>query len=302
MAIMDPNGEPDVMRLWGLLNEFADQLAQNRNTSITLHSLAGGVKTQAIHSQTGFVLRRFNLDKSQDEYNAELERMNAQMTAENNALQNDNKQLNALIKEYEQTLENVMSTFRTQANEVQQRELAIVREYERKILLRETEEFARVLAQTTDFSTHLGRVGELLRTIVRVLGGEDPSTVPTSSTSPFSPSNLVSIHDRHVVNSLEVNAGEDQEETVAEREAQLAAAEWALDREAELARLEQENAWLRQLAAEHLQQSSTRQSSESTPMALPKLSSLPKVPARTFKGKLGGRDVGPFGKHKKFEE
>lgn len=50
-----------------------------------------------------------------DEYNAELERMNAQMTAENNTLQNDNKQLNALIKEYEQTLENVMSTFRTRA-------------------------------------------------------------------------------------------------------------------------------------------------------------------------------------------
>ena len=41
--------------------------------------------------------------------------MNAQMTAENNTLQNDNKQLNALIKEYEQTLENVMSTFRTRA-------------------------------------------------------------------------------------------------------------------------------------------------------------------------------------------
>lgn len=41
--------------------------------------------------------------------------MNTQMTAENYALQNDNKQLNALIKEYEQTLENVMSTFRTRA-------------------------------------------------------------------------------------------------------------------------------------------------------------------------------------------
>ena len=50
-----------------------------------------------------------------EEYNAELERMNAQMSAENLALQNDNKQLNALIKEYEQTLENLMTTFRTRA-------------------------------------------------------------------------------------------------------------------------------------------------------------------------------------------
>jgi len=37
--------------------------------------------------------------------------MNAAMIADNHALQRDNKQLNALIKEYEQTLETVMSAF-----------------------------------------------------------------------------------------------------------------------------------------------------------------------------------------------
>jgi hypothetical protein len=35
--------------------------------------------------------------------------MNAAMTTENIALQHDNKQLNALIREYEQTLETLMS-------------------------------------------------------------------------------------------------------------------------------------------------------------------------------------------------
>lgn len=35
--------------------------------------------------------------------------MNASMMAENQGLQHDNKQLNALIKEYEQTLETLMS-------------------------------------------------------------------------------------------------------------------------------------------------------------------------------------------------
>jgi hypothetical protein len=35
--------------------------------------------------------------------------MNAAMSQENRALQHDNKQLNALIKEYEQTLETLMS-------------------------------------------------------------------------------------------------------------------------------------------------------------------------------------------------
>lgn len=50
-----------------------------------------------------------------EEYNAALERMNAQIFTENNALMNDNKQLGVLIKEYEQTLENVMTSFRVRA-------------------------------------------------------------------------------------------------------------------------------------------------------------------------------------------
>lgn len=48
-------------------------------------------------------------------YESELERMNVAMTEDNHALQRDNKQLNALIKEYEQTLETVMSAFRNRA-------------------------------------------------------------------------------------------------------------------------------------------------------------------------------------------
>jgi hypothetical protein len=44
-----------------------------------------------------------------EEYDAELERMNTHMITENQGLQHDNKQLNTLIKEYEQTLENLMS-------------------------------------------------------------------------------------------------------------------------------------------------------------------------------------------------
>jgi hypothetical protein len=41
--------------------------------------------------------------------------MNSAMLAENQALQHDNKQLNALIKEYETTLETVMGLFRQRA-------------------------------------------------------------------------------------------------------------------------------------------------------------------------------------------
>jgi len=50
-----------------------------------------------------------NVHLSLEEYYAELERMNAAIMAENQTLQHDNKQLGVLIKEYEQTLESVMS-------------------------------------------------------------------------------------------------------------------------------------------------------------------------------------------------
>lgn len=41
--------------------------------------------------------------------------MNAALIIENQTLQHENKQLNALLKEYEQTLDTVMSKFRGQA-------------------------------------------------------------------------------------------------------------------------------------------------------------------------------------------
>lgn len=93
------------------------------------------------------------------------------------------------------------------------------------------------------------------------------------------------------------------------KEAQLIAADWALERECELARLERENAVLRQLVVERekLEQvTATSGANIRTPaeenaprLELPKLSTLPK---RTFKGRLGGRDIGPYGMYKKYEE
>lgn len=41
--------------------------------------------------------------------------MTSVIAGENQALQYDNKQLNLLIKEYEQTLETLMTTFRKRA-------------------------------------------------------------------------------------------------------------------------------------------------------------------------------------------
>ena len=55
-----------------------------------------------------------------------------------------------------------------------------MREYERKLLLRETEELSRSLDQSTALSSSLGRMGELLRVLMRTLGGEDAHLVPAS--------------------------------------------------------------------------------------------------------------------------
>jgi hypothetical protein len=54
-------------------------------------------------------------DRCPETFESELERTNAQIIIENQTLLHENKQLSALLKEYEQTLETIMSKFRTYA-------------------------------------------------------------------------------------------------------------------------------------------------------------------------------------------
>jgi len=138
--------------------------------------------------------------------------MTASLAVENQALQHDNKQLNALIKEYEQTLETLMTTFRNRAHEVQEHELNLIREYESALVAKETEVMAEDLTTNMAFSASLSRLGQNLRKTMRALSGEE---------SPES---------------------EDEGDL-----AGVIAADWALERESELARLERENAELRRM-------------------------------------------------------
>jgi len=223
MAIIEGGGsEPDLTHLWAIITELGEQLSQNRSLSVSLYSQAGKIKHQAINSQTGFVLRRFNQDKTQEEYDAELEHMNATMAQENQSLQHDNKQLNALIKEYEQTLETLMSSFRNRAKDVQERELALIRAYEAQLLARAEEDAQRGLDASTAAAHSLAQVSHLLRQLLRAQGGED-AEAPVTRT----------------------DDAEDREPWAA---AATAAADYALDREIELARLEAENEELRIMA------------------------------------------------------
>ncbi|KAG6337315.1 hypothetical protein ID866_1777 [Astraeus odoratus] len=234
MTVVDNPGDSDIVRLLNTIQELSDQLSRNRTHAISLHSTASAVKTQATHSQTGFVLRRFNLDKSKEEYDAELERMNCSLSLENFTLQHDNKQLGVVIREYEQTLESVMSAFRTRARDVQEHELALIREYESKLLARESENLHRALISSTTESASLGRISSALRTLMRVINGEEGPTREVSS-SPLSRSSMMGVEEE------EFN-GETKEDK-------------ALEQEIELARLEQENAILRRMLGLDLRES-----------------------------------------------
>ena len=52
---------------------------------------------------------------SLESFESELERMNAHIIIENQTLLHENKQLSALLKEYEGTMETIMSKFRNHA-------------------------------------------------------------------------------------------------------------------------------------------------------------------------------------------
>ncbi|OJT13828.1 hypothetical protein TRAPUB_9598 [Trametes pubescens] len=207
-------------------------------------------------------------------YEAELERMNAAMSAENQTLLNDNRQLSTLIREYEQTLEKAMEKFRAHAHEVQQRELALMRQYEKVIIERETEAVKASLVVNNARSESLVRISRLLRTVLRKMGGEDiqayeayaqararaargsqsreasgsmiagPSSDPQQGPQDKGKQREEEVQDEEPLPASDIDRLLSEEE---DPEKRVATAEWSLEREVELARLERENEELRAL-------------------------------------------------------
>jgi hypothetical protein len=221
---MGADMEEELMKMWGMITELSEQMQNNRHLATTLQNQASQLRGQATHAGTGFVLRRFNTDISKEVFESELERMNAQLVIENQQLQHENKQLNSLLKEYEQTLETVMAKFRSQAHAAQQHELTLTRHYETLLLSRESQSSTNDLSTNTAYSASLSRLSELLRMTLRSLGGEDPESTQPDPNEP-------SLSDDNAPGYSGTSGRED----------------WALDREIEIARLEQENEELRKL-------------------------------------------------------
>ncbi|GJJ09212.1 hypothetical protein Clacol_003434 [Clathrus columnatus] len=206
----------DLMQLWRLVSELTEQLAQNRAITASLQAQAGSVNSAASHQGTGFALRRFNTHLSQEAYEAELEKLNNNFVQQNSDLQNENKQLASLLKEYEQTLENVMSKFRTHAHATQQHELSLTKHYESLLLSRETSMLSSDLSASVAYSYSLAQMSRLLRSALRTAGGEPPED-DTST------------------------------EEVGGYVEGLGVEDWSLERESELSRLEFENQELRRM-------------------------------------------------------
>ncbi|KAN0062802.1 hypothetical protein ACQY0O_004622 [Thecaphora frezii] len=169
MTTMDGD---DMQRLWSLIEDLTQQLQANRQLCESLQAQADQLKGQALHSGTGYALRRFNLDISKEKFESELEQLNAYLVKENQTLAHENKQQAMLLREYENTLETVMGKFRSFSHSTQQHTLQLTAHYE-NLLARTTQTAAETtLAAETAFSGTLQHLGGLVRRALRTMDGE----------------------------------------------------------------------------------------------------------------------------------
>ncbi|GAA95394.1 uncharacterized protein L969DRAFT_45657 [Mixia osmundae IAM 14324] len=122
--------QDEASQLMALLTELSHQLSANRQYCDVLKRQTDELKLQALHTGAGFTLRRFNLDISQEKFDSDLEKLNATLVLENQALQHDTRALSMLLRDYETSLDTVMAKFRTYAHATQQYELEVARHYE----------------------------------------------------------------------------------------------------------------------------------------------------------------------------
>lgn len=168
--------------------------------------------------------------------------------------------------------------------DVQEHELALIREYESKLIARESEDLLRALLASTAQSAALGRVSNTLRLLMRVLNGEDDEVADTPSP--------------------EAKQGDVEEFDFEEKK------DWSLERDCELARLERENSVLRRMLGMELHEieadtkwNVTDYAVDNSRLLGPRSGSSkhPHQPLQPQKKVLGGAPgtVGPYGTYKK---
>ncbi|KZT08612.1 uncharacterized protein LAESUDRAFT_723493 [Laetiporus sulphureus 93-53] len=218
----------DFMRMLQLLHELGEQNTHNHKVAAALRAQSGTLKDESAHAATGFTLRRVNTDISKEAFESEVERTNAQIIIENHTLLQENRQLSLLLKEYEQTMETIMSKFRSHALAAQRHELTLTHHYESLILARETSLMNADLSDNTAVADSLARLSENLRALFRSLGGEPDNSQSTSEGTQHEDNGDAP----HEDDFLEDLLGHD---------------DWAIERESEISRLEKGNEELRKV-------------------------------------------------------
>ncbi|KAI6114930.1 hypothetical protein EV401DRAFT_1978890 [Pisolithus croceorrhizus] len=207
------------------IQDLSESINQNQKLTAAINARAAALKDQAAQSTPGFALRRVNTDISKEVFESELERTNAQLIVENQTLLHENKQLSMLLKEHENTLETVMSKFRNHAWAAQHHELILTRHYEALLLACDSQNLYTSLANETRTADSLQRLTVALRALYRTLIGEDPES---SDSEPL---------DLHAL--IQALSDESAPPIVQD--------DWALERETEISRLQQENEELRKM-------------------------------------------------------
>ncbi|KAH9178864.1 hypothetical protein EDB89DRAFT_2089102, partial [Lactarius sanguifluus] len=218
-----------IFRAWQIISDISDQLAHNQKFASSLLSQAESLKADAGSLKSESTLRRFNVDISKEALESELERSNAQIIIENHTLQQENKQLSLLLKEYEQTVETIMTKFRSHTVAAQQHQVSLT-EYYDMLLAHEPPPPAEP-ANNPTLNIALHRLNRALQAALHSIGGDVPEE--TSSTSEDADA------------SAEVD--DLQQLPPSEPRLRLTVDDWAEARELEITRLGSENARLRAL-------------------------------------------------------
>ncbi|KIM24168.1 hypothetical protein M408DRAFT_331922 [Serendipita vermifera MAFF 305830] len=232
--------EQEIQRIWILVSELSEQLVQNNRVAADLRAQIQSLKEQADTATKATPLRRYNTDVSTEFFDSEVERTTVASIIENQSLLQENKQLNALMTDYEQTLETVMTKFRQHAQAASEKEMALVRHYESVL----QNNAGQSSTQTYDLYTlklSLERLSNLVWLVIKSESGEDAEgAIPDGPKPPMQNINLdeqetqIEALDR----VLETAASQPPEESDL-------GLDWATERENEIARLEQENQELR---------------------------------------------------------
>ncbi|KAJ3570622.1 hypothetical protein NP233_g4280 [Leucocoprinus birnbaumii] len=253
-----PTMETELLRVWQLVSELSEQLARNQELASSLKSQAVVLKGRAEQSCSGFSLRRFNVDISQgilhlshhhlmlniitqEEFDSDIERLNAQIIIENQTLLQENKQLTTLLKEYETTMETIMTKFRNHAAAAQQHEHTLARHYETLIQTRESQSIAADATANTVMLQTVHRLTRHLQSLLRLMTGEEIDGEPSSPPPDFAP-DLDSLPQEIEELQRLMQALEEQADADFEGKGRQ---DWASQREIEIRRLEEENAVLR---------------------------------------------------------